>query len=110
MTPMAPIVWIPLLVFGVAVLSGLTAVAVQGLAAWRAFRRFRRSLGKGLAETARSLAAVEHNLGRAGEKAAELERARMRLQRAIAAASVLGGGLGEAWALVEGPRSVIPRK
>jgi hypothetical protein len=104
------IVWIPLLVSGVAVVGGLTAAAVQGLAAWRAFRRFRHAVGDGLLDATRRLAEAERRLAHTGEKAAELDRARVRLQRTLAIASVLTGATGEAWGIVGRARGFVPRK
>lgn len=107
---MQPIVWIPLTVFGVAVAGGLAAAGLQGLAAWRAFRRFRRGLGQALLELTRRLAQAEARLGGAGAKAAELERARVRLQTSLSTAAVLTAAAGEAWELYGRVRGIVPRK
>lgn len=110
MRSVSPVVLLPLIVFGVAVTVGLVAAAVRGFAAWRAFRRFRRTIESRLAEVAAALTVLERRVAEAAETAARLNEARVRLQGAIAIARMLTGGIGEAWALAGLLRSVMPRK
>ena len=53
---------------------------------------------------------MERRLGAAGEAAARLDQARVRLQSGLALASVLAGGTGETRALVRAVRGIVPRK
>jgi hypothetical protein len=104
------VVLIALLVFAVAVAAGLVAATVQGLAAWRAFRRFRRTTGSRLAETVTAIGRLEARAASAGESLARLDRARKTLQKSLALLSVMTGGTREAWSLVGLVRGFMPRK
>jgi hypothetical protein len=110
MTDMSPIVLIPLVVFGAAVLGGLAAAAWQGLAAWRAFRTLRIDVTDALLSTSRRLAQTERRLTGAAAKAAELDRARIRLQQSLSTAALLTAAASETWAIVDRARGVVPRK
>ena len=69
-----------------------------------------KRVADGRAALARRLAEAGRGLAHAGGKAAELERARLRLQQALATASVLSGGGSETWRLVARARAIVPRK
>jgi hypothetical protein len=102
--------WIALGVFGAAVLGGLVAAALAGLAAWRAFRRFRKGTAMAMLEMTRRLAEAEARLAGAAAKAGELERARVRLQASLSTAAILASAAGEAWEIYGRTRGIIPRK
>ncbi len=106
---MAWLPWVGLAVFLVATLAGLALAGVRGLATWRAFRSFERSLDKALVETTRLVDGIEPRVARATETAARLEEARARLQESIATAAVLLSALGEARALVRRVSAFVPR-
>ena len=103
-------VWISLLVFGIALAGGLVLAVTQALAAWRAFRSFRRTVIEGLAETSRRLAEAEKRVAGASARVAELDHARVRLQRALRVAAVLTGASSESWTLVDRALGIVPRK
>jgi hypothetical protein len=105
MPAVSTLTWIALVVFGAAVLGGLSAAAVEGLAAWRAFRRFRNGTGMALLEMTRRLAEAEARLAGAATKAAELDRARVQLQASLSTAAVLASAAGEAWEIYGRTRS-----
>jgi hypothetical protein len=103
-------VLIALIVFAVAGVGGLLLAALQGLAAWRAFRSFKRSTDVLAAETTARLAGVELRTAAAAERAAELDRARGRLQGSLASAAVLGTAAGEVAAAYRRVRGFMPSK
>jgi len=110
MPSLRPLIWIPLLVFAVAAVGGLTFAAVQAFGAWRAFRGFRRQVLDGLGETTRKVAKIEDQLGHAKETVERLEQARSRLRKSLATAALLSSAAGEAASLFGRVRSVVPRK
>lgn len=85
-------------------------VGVRAFEAWRSFRRLRRTIGKGLLDTTRRLEAAEERLGRAGDVAQRLDRARAQLEDSLATAAVLVAAAGEARHLAARLRGVVPRK
>jgi hypothetical protein len=104
------LVLISLIVFALATVGGLAFAGIGGLGAWRAFRSFRRSTNALVAETTARLAGIEIRTAAASERAAELERARARLQVTLARASVLSEAAGEVLAAFRRVRGLIPSK
>lgn len=107
---MNKLVLIALIVFAVALVGGLLLAGLQGLGAWRAFRSFKRSTDVLTAETTARLAGVELRTAAAARRAAELERARARLQATLAKAAVLSTAAGEIAAAYRRVRGFIPSK
>ncbi len=107
---MSTVVWISLAVFCVAVAGGIAVATVRGLAAWRAFRGSRRRLEEALLEATRRLAQAEERVAGAAAKAAELERARARLQESLALAAMLTSVAGEVWEFADRVSGAVPRK
>jgi biopolymer transport protein ExbB/TolQ len=103
-------VLIGLIVFGVAVAFGLALVAVRALAAWRKFRRFRRTVLGRLGEISAELTKLEKRGTKAAESAARLDAARARLEASLKSASVLAGAAGETWSLIGRARGIVPTK
>jgi hypothetical protein len=101
--------WIGLIVFGVAVLSGLAFAGVRGLAAWRALRSFKRRLEAAMAETTRLLDGIEPRVAKASATAVRLEQARERLAQSVATARVLFDAFGETTALIRRIAAFVPR-
>jgi hypothetical protein len=104
------LVLISLIVFVAAPVAGLALAGVQGLGAWRAFRSFKRSTGVLVGETTARLAGIELRTEAAARRAAELDRARERLQASLAGAAVLSEGAGEAFAAFRRVRRLLPSK
>ena len=96
-------------VFFVAIVGGIAIAAIRGLAAWRTFRSFERSLDRMVADTTRLVDGVEPRVARASETAARLQEARERLEASVATAAVLFTALGEARALVRRVSAFVPR-
>jgi hypothetical protein len=103
-------VLIALIVFVAALIGGLALVGVRGLAAWRAFRSFKRSTDVLVGETTARLAGIELRTAAMAERAAELDRARARLQESLATAAVLFGGAGEVVTALRLVRGFMPSK
>jgi hypothetical protein len=104
------LVLIALIVFVVATVGGLIVVGLRGLGAWRAFRSFKRSTDALVGETTARLAGVELRTAAAAERAADLDRARARLQESLATASVVSGGAREVLAMLRLVRGFMPSK
>lgn len=104
------VVLLALIVFAVALVTGLVAAALQGLAVWRAFRRVQRTVLGRLGEIADDLGRLEQRSAEAAETAARLDRARARLQASLSTAAILGSAAGEAWSVVGRIRGLVPRK
>jgi hypothetical protein len=104
------LVLVSLIVFAVSVAGGLIAAAVQGLTAWRAFRRLRRAAMKRVADLADELARLERRSAEAAVTAARLDQARARLEESLSTAAILTAAAGEAWSLAARVRGVVPRK
>jgi hypothetical protein len=102
------LVALSLLVLALAVVSGLVAVAVTGLGAWRALKSFKRTTAEGLLATAALLEQLEARTGRSAERAARLEGAQASLGRSLAEAAVIGEAAGEIAAFAERARLTIP--
>lgn len=99
-----------LLVFAVAVVSGLAVAAVQGLGAWRAVKSFRRTAAEGMLATAALVEQLEARSARSAERAARLARAQAQLQQSLAEAAVIREAAGEVQALVDRVRIFMPSK
>jgi type II secretory pathway pseudopilin PulG len=104
------LVLVSLIVFVISVVGGLAAAAVQGLSAWRAFRRLQHAAMKRLAEATAELARLERRSAEATAAAARLDQARVRLQESLSTAAILSAAAGEAWSLAGRVRGVVPRK
>jgi hypothetical protein len=104
------LVLIALIVFVVAAVGGLLVAGLQGFGAWRAFRSFKRSTDVLTAETTARLAGVELRTAAAAERAAELDRARGRLQGSLANAAVLSAAAGEVVSAYRRVRGFMPSK
>ena len=107
---MQSFVLVSLIVFAVATVGGLAVAGFQGLAAWRAFRSFKRNTDVLAAETTARLGGIEIRTAAAAERAAELDRARARLQSSLASAAVVSQGAGEVIAAYRRWRGFMPSK
>jgi hypothetical protein len=102
------LVALSLLVFAVAVVVGLVLAGVRALAAWRAFKSFKRTASDAMLETAVRLELLEARSGASVERAARIEAAQASLQQALAEAAVIAEAAGEVRSFVERARLVIP--
>jgi hypothetical protein len=102
-------VGLSLIVFAVAVVAGLAAAGTRGLAAWRAFKSFKRNAADGMLETAARIEQLEARTAASNDRAARLGAAQAQLKRSLAEAAVIGEAANEVSALVERLRLVAPR-
>jgi predicted RNase H-like nuclease len=110
MPTMNHVVLLALIVFIVAVASGLAFASVRGFAAWRAFRGFQRVSEPALTDTATKIAGIEVRTAAATVQVERLERARAQLTESLATLSVISQAAEEAWKVVQRVRSVMPHK
>lgn len=103
-------VLVSIAVFAVCLAAGLALVGLRALEFWRALGRVRRRLEVAVGETTQRLTGIEERMAVAAERAAAIDRSRLRLQEGIAQASVLAGALGEAWGLVGRVLAFLPGK
>ena len=106
---MSTYVVIGLVVFFVAPVAGIALAAVRGLAAWRALKRFRRTVLAGLEEPERveRLPALEKRADTLPAKAERLDEARASLAQSLAEARVIANAFGEAAAMVRAARILV---
>jgi hypothetical protein len=102
-------VGISLLVFVVAILAGLLAAGLRGLAAWRALKSFKGTTADAMLETAVLIERLEARTAGSSGRAARISQAQAELQRSLAEAAIIGAAAGEVWDLVERTRRLVPR-
>ena len=102
-------IWLALIVAVLAVLGSLGFLGVRLLQGWRAFKRFRRHLGKELDNLADALERTSVAVERASDTS-RLDEARARLGVTLARFAVLREALDEATSGVRRVASVYPRK
>ena len=102
-------VGLSLIVFAVAVVAGLVAAAVRGLAAWRAFKSFKRNAADGMLETAARIEQLEARTAASNDRAARFAAAQAQLKQTLAEAAVIGEAANEVSAFLERLRLVAPR-
>lgn len=103
------LVALSLIVFAVAVVSGLAVAGVRGLSAWRAYKGFRRTTADGMLATASRIEQLEARTAGSAGRAARLAEAQAHLQQSLAEAGVIREAAKEVQALVERIRLVAPR-
>ncbi len=104
---MSTYVVIGLVVFFVAPVAGIALAAVRGLAAWRALKRFRRTVLAGMDELNRRVVALEKRADTLPANAERLEEARASLEQSLAEARVIANAFGEAAAMVRAARILV---
>ena len=104
---MSTYVVIGLVVFFVALGAGIALAAVRGLAAWRALKRFRRTVLAGMDELNRRVVALQKRADTLPAKAERLEEARASLEQSLAEARVIANAFGEAAAMVRAARILV---
>jgi hypothetical protein len=103
-------VWLSLLLFAVAIATGIALAAVRGLEAWRAFSRLQRRADELLLELDERVAGIDQRAATFETASRRLEEATARLRRSLATAGVLWAALDEARALLTGVRGAMPQK
>jgi hypothetical protein len=103
------LVLIALIVFGVSLVAGLIAAGLRGLAAWRAFRRFKRTTEKAMLRVSAAIAQMEIRVAGVNDHVARLERAQANLQETLRTAGVVARTAGEVVASYRRVRSYMPR-
>jgi hypothetical protein len=101
-------VGLSLIVFAVAVVSGLGAAGTRGLGAWRALKSFKRNAADGMVETAVRIEQLEARTAASNNRAARLAEAQAQLRRSLAEAAVISEAANEVRALVDRIRLVAP--
>ena len=104
---MSTYVVIGLVVFFVALVAGIALAAVRGLVAWRALKRFRRTVLAGMDELNRRVVALQKRADTLPAKAERLEEARASLEQSLAEARVIANAFGEAAAMVRAARILV---
>ena len=104
---MAAYLVIALVVFFVAVAAGIALAAVRGLALWRAFKGFRRTVLTGVDDLNRRVAALQRRADALPAKAERFEDARASLQHSVAEARVIADAFAEATAKVRAVRILL---
>jgi hypothetical protein len=99
-------VLIGLIVFLVAALLGLALALVRGLAAWRAYRGFRRTALVGMNDLNRRLTALQVRADALPRKGERLAEAREALEESIAEARVIADAFDEAAAALQAVRGL----
>jgi Sec-independent protein translocase protein TatA len=102
-------VGLSLIVFVVAVVTGVAAAGTRGLGAWRAFKSFKRNAADRMLETAARIEQLEARTAASGDRAARLAVAQAQLKQSLAEAAVIRQAANEISALVERIRLVAPR-
>jgi hypothetical protein len=87
--------------------AGIALAAVRGLAAWRALKRFRRTVLAGMDELNRRVVALEKRADTLPAKAERLDEARASLEQSLAEARVIANAFGEAAAMVRAARILV---
>ena len=98
---------IALVVFFVAVLAGVAVAAVRGLALWRAFKGFRRTVLAGMDDLNRRVAALQRRADALPVKVERFDEARASLQQSVAEVRVIADAFGEATAKVRAARILL---
>lgn len=90
------------------VLGSAFYAAASGLRAWRSFKRFRRKVSEGFADVTNRAAKIDRHLNRAGDSAAQFERANAHLRTSLADARLLADAFGEFRTLISRVTGFVP--
>lgn len=105
-----PIFWLALIIALVLTVASAIYVTLQGLEAFRAFKRLSRAIGGGLDRIATASGEIERHLALAAESGTQLEAALARLRSSRARLNVLTSALADVRAAVGRVTAVVPRK
>jgi hypothetical protein len=98
------LVAISLIIFAIAIVSGLILAGVRGLVAWRALTSFKRTTAEAMLTTTVLLERLDARTAGAADRAARLTEAQAQLQKSLAEAAVVGEAASEVWSLVQRAR------
>ncbi len=104
---MAAYLVIALVVFFVAVVAGLSVAGVRGLALWRTFKGFRRTVLAEMDDLNRRVAVLQRRADALPAKTGRLGEARVSLQQSVAEVRVIADGFWEAAAKVRAARILL---
>jgi uncharacterized membrane-anchored protein YhcB (DUF1043 family) len=104
------VIWLALIIALVLTVASSIFVTRRGLEAFRAFKRFGRSVGSELERIERASGEIERHLALAAEGGSQVERSLARLSSSRARLNVLTSALADVRAAVGRITAVVPRK
>ncbi len=105
-----PIFWLALIIALVLTVASAIYATLEGLEAFRAFKRLGRGLGGELDRIATASGEIERHLALAAESGTQLEASLARLRSSRARLNVLTSALADVRAAVGRVTAVVPRK
>lgn len=105
-----PIFWVALIVALVLTVASAIYLTLQGLEAFRAFKRLGRDVGSELDRITTASGEIERHLALATESGTQLEASLARLRSSRARLNVLTSALADVRAAVGRVTGVVPRK
>jgi len=105
-----PIFWLALMIALVLTVASAIYVTLQGLEAFRNFKRLGRGVGDELDRITRASGEIERHLALAAESGTQLEASLARLRSSRARLNVLTSALADVRAAVGRVTGVVPRK
>ena len=105
-----PIFWVALILALVLTVGSAIYVTLQGLEAFRAFKRLSRGVGSELDRITTASDEIERHLALAAESGTQLEASLARLRSSRARLNVLTSALADVRAAVGRVTGVVPRK
>ncbi len=105
-----PIFWLALIIALVLTVASAIYLTLQGLEAFRAFKRLGRRLGSELEKITTASGEIERHLALAAESGTQLEASLARLRSSRAQLNVLTSALADVRAAVGRVTGLVPRK
>jgi len=105
-----PIFWLALIIALVLTVASAIYLTLQGLEAFRAFKRLGRRLGGELEKITTASGEIERHLALAAESGTQLEASLARLRSSRAQLNVLTSALADVRAAVGRVTGLVPRK
>jgi len=105
-----PIFWLALIIALVLTVASAIYLTLQGLEAFRAFKRLGRRLGGELDKITTASGEIERHLALAAESGTQLEASLARLRSSRAQLNVLTSALADVRAAVGRVTGLVPRK
>ena len=105
-----PIFWLALIIALVLTVASAIYLTLQGLEAFRAFKRLGRNLGGELEKITTASGEIERHLALAAESGTQLEASLARLRSSRARLNVLTSAVADVRAAVGRVTGLVPRK